>query len=239
MTEKGQQKRFTPQERYLLRNFKFDLARERRRHGPLPPIQGVSRVPECLISITDLKKVNWPGAFVHSFKDNYKFDTRNGVWYDTDRLIKMAKTKKMGILTPDLSTYSDSHPEICRWNLFRSRLIGYEAEASGVPVAATLMWWDDESVDFGLKGLTPGMVYAVSTIDAARSREEKETFGKRIRHMCAVLKPHTLLVYGASEGIDWAGREYIVIQTAHMIGSTEHESPCRVSGFLYGGNPKE
>ena len=78
----------------------------------------------------------------------------------------------MGILTPDLSTYSDSHPEICRWNLFRSRLIGYDAEAEGIPVVATIMWRDDESVDFALNGLCQGMVYAVSTIDAARSHRE-------------------------------------------------------------------
>ena len=206
MPEIEQGKDLTPQERYLVHNFKFDIARECRRYGPLPPIRGIKKVPECLISITDLKKTNWPGAFVHSFKDDYKFDTRNGVWYGTGGLIKAAKEKQMGILTPDLSTYSDSHPEICRWNLFRSRLIGYEAEAEGVPVVATIMWWDDESVDFALNGLYPGRVYAVSTIDAARSREDKETFGKRIRHVCSVLKPLTLLVYGATEGIDWGGQ---------------------------------
>ena len=172
MPEMEQEKGLTPQERYLVHNFKFDIARECRRYGPLPPIRGIRKVPECLISITDLKKTNWPGAFVHSFKDDYKFDTRNGVWYGTDSLIKAAKEKQMGILTPDLSTYSDSHPEICRWNLFRSRLIGYEAEAEGIPVVATIMWWDDESVDFALNGLCQGMVYAVSTIDAARSHRE-------------------------------------------------------------------
>lgn len=206
MVKREQRKRITPQERYLLRNFKFDIARECRRYGPLPPIRGADKAPECLVSITDLKRINWPGAFVHSFKDDYKFDTRNGVWYDTERLIELAKAKQMGILTPDLSTYSDSHPEICRWNLFRSRLIGYEEEAQGVPVVATIMWWDDESVDFALQGLHPGMVYAVSTIDVARNREEKEIFGKRIRHVCSVWKPHTLLVYGTAEGIDWGGQ---------------------------------
>lgn len=206
MPEMGQGKSLTPQERYLVHNFKFDIARECRRYGPLPPIRGGEKVPECLISITDLKKTNWPGAFVHSFKDDYKFDTRNGVWYDTTRLIRTLKTKMMGILTPDLSTYSDSHPAICLWNLFRSRLIGYEAEVAGVPVVATIMWWDDESVDFALQGLCPGRVYAVSTIDAARSREDREIFGKRIRHVCSILRPPTLLVYGVSDGIDWGGQ---------------------------------
>lgn len=154
-----------------------------------------------------MKKTTWPGAFVHSFKDDYKFDTQNGVWYGMEALIETAKRKKMGLLTPDLSTYSDSHPAICSWNLFRSRLIGYAAEAEGLPVIATLMWWDDESVDFALNGLSPGSVYAVSTIDAARCRQEKETFGRRIRRACAALKPPTLLVYGTAEGIDWGGQK--------------------------------
>ena len=75
MPEIEQGKCLTPQERCLVHNFKFDIARECRRYGPLPPIRGIKKVPECLISITDLKKTNWPGAFVHSFKDDYKFDT--------------------------------------------------------------------------------------------------------------------------------------------------------------------
>lgn len=206
MTEIEQSGHPTLQERYLLHNFKFDIARECRRYGPLPPIQGIEKVPECLVSITDVKKVNWAGAFIHSFKDDYKFDTRTGIWYDTGRILKLVTKKRMGLLTPDFSTYSDSHPEICRWNLFRSRLIGYEAEATGVPVIATITWWDDESVEFALNGLSPGRVYAVSTIGVALSREDKEEFGKRIRYVCSVLKPQTLLVYGSTNGIDWGGQ---------------------------------
>lgn len=193
-------------EQYWEHNFKFALAKESLRFGPLPPIRGYDKIPECLISITDMKKITWPGAFVHCFKDDYKFDTRNGVWYGTDRLIQLAKRKRMGILTPDFSTYSDSHPEICRWNLFRSRLIGYEAEMVGVPVVATIMWWDDESIDYALQGLPPGRVYAVSTMNVARRREDQEIFGRRIRHVCAVLKPNPLLVYGSSAEIDWGGQ---------------------------------
>lgn len=193
--------------KYWQHNFKYALARESLRYGPLPPIHGCNKVPQCLVSITELKQMRWPGAFVHSFKDDYKFDTRNGVWYDTDSIVAMLRKKHMGMLTPDFSTYSDCHPDICRWNRLRSRLVGYELEGLGIEVIPTLMWWDDESAEFAAQGLDPGRTYAVSTIDAAKSNKSRKLFSERIKHICEGLKPRMLLVYGSAKGIDWGGQK--------------------------------
>ena len=193
----------TPKDLYWERNFKFALAKESLRYGTTPPIRGCDKVPQCLVSITNLKNMNWPGAFVHSFKDDYKFDTRNGVWYDTDALVKMLNAKHMGMFTPDFSTFSDGHPDICRWNRFRSRMVGFQLECAGIDVIPTLLWWDDESADNAVDGLTSGRTYAVSTIDIIRGRQSREVFSRRLKRICAVLNPRILLVYGASSGIDW------------------------------------
>ena len=91
--------------RYWQHNFKYALARESLRYGTLPPIRGCDKEPQCLVSITDLKRMRWPGTFVQSFKDDYKFDTRNGIWYDTDAVVKLLRQKQMGMLTPDFSTF--------------------------------------------------------------------------------------------------------------------------------------
>lgn len=190
---------------YWQHNFKFSLAKESMRFGSLPPIRGCDKIPQCLVSITDLKKMRWSGAFVQSFKEDYKFDTRNGVWYGTDALARLLRQKHMGMLTPDFSTFSDGHPDICRWNRFRSRLVGYELEGKGIDVIPTLMWWDDESADCAAQGLTPGRTYAVSTIDVMTSRRSRNVFSERINRICAELKPRMLLVYGSTRGIDWGG----------------------------------
>ena len=192
-------------EQYWQHNFKFSLAKESLRFGDIPPIRGCDKVPQCLVSITDLKRMRWSGAFVQSFKDDYKFDTRNGVLYDTGSIARMLRKKRMGMLTPDFSTFADSHPEICRWNLFRSRLVGYELEQQGIDVIPTLMWWDDESAERAAWGLVPGRTYAVSTINVAGSRQSRRRFSERIRRICADLKPRTLLVYGSADDIDWGG----------------------------------
>ncbi len=68
--------------------------------------------------------------------------------------------RRMGSLTPDYSTFCDSGEEICRWNLYRSRLIGYHLEKLGIPVIPTLIWWSEESLDMALSGLAPGQVSA-------------------------------------------------------------------------------
>jgi hypothetical protein len=192
--------------RYWQHNFKYALARESLRYGPLPPIRGCDKEPQCLVSITDFKRINWPGAFVQSFKDDYKFDTRNGVWYDTDAVVKLLRQKQMGMLTPDFSTFSDAHPEICRWNRFRSRMVGFELEEAGVDVIPTLMWWDDESADCAAQGLRAGKTYAVSTIDVVANRQSRKLFSERVKRICAALNPRVLLVYGSTKGIDWGGQ---------------------------------
>jgi hypothetical protein len=125
----------SPKERYWIRNFKWDIAAECKRFGPIPPLMGCDTVPRCLISIHELGRVHWPGAFAHSFKDDYKFDGNDGVWRDTERYVEMLVRWRMGMLTPDYSTFGDAHPEICRWNRFRSRIVGYHLEKRRVPKA--------------------------------------------------------------------------------------------------------
>lgn len=192
--------------RYWQNNFKYALAQESLLKGPIPIIHGCDKVPQCLVSITDFKKIHWPGAFVQSFKDDYKFDTRNGVWQNTKGIIEKLKEHKMGMLTPDFSVFSDCHPEICRWNFFRSRMVGYELESEGIDVIPTLTWWDDESVILATKELDSNKTYAVSTLNAIRTKEDKKIYSDRIRRICDILTPRVLLVYGSARGIDWGGQ---------------------------------
>lgn len=192
-------------EQYWISNFKWDIAAECKRFGEFPPLMGCATMPRCLVSIHEFGRVKWPGAFVHSFKDDYKFDGQHGIWRDTERFIAKLLRWRMGMLTPDFSTFDDAHPLICRWNRFRSRLVGYQLEKRRVPVIPTLIWWDDESADEAANGLRKGGVYAISTINNARSAEERRHFGERARRVSAALDPKAFLVYGTAEGIDWGG----------------------------------
>ncbi len=193
----------SPNDRYWIRNFKMDIATECKRFGEFPPLMGCNTVPRCLVSIMEFDKVHWPGSFVQSFKDDYKFDGKNSLWNDTERFIEMLLRWRMGMLTPDYSTFSDTHSEICRWNRFRSRIVGYHLEKRRVPVIPTLIWWDDVSADEAHIGLRKGQVYAVSTINVVKDKKTRCLFGKRIRRICSALKPKTLLVYGSTDNIDW------------------------------------
>lgn len=190
-------------EQYWIRNFKWDIASECKRYGGFPPLEGCDIDPKVLIPIGEVERNHWQGAFAHSFKDDYKFDGEDGVWRNTERYVAMLLRWKMGALGMDYSTYGDAHPEICRWNRFRSRIIGYHFEKRGVPVIPTLVWWDDESADEACIGLRKGRVYAVSTISAAQSRDASKLYGDRIRRICSVLKPKVLIVYGSPAAIDW------------------------------------
>ncbi len=197
--------RLSRNEQYWISNFKWDIAAECKCFGDLPPLMGCGTIPQCLVSIQEFGKVNWPGAFVHSFKDDYKFDGANGLWRNTERFIRALLKLRMGMLTPDYSTFGDAHPEICRWNRFRSRIVGFHMEKRRVPVIPTLIWWDDESADDASLGLREGQVYAVTTINVVGNHEKRRLFGERVRRICSALDPKALLVYGSPNGIDWGG----------------------------------
>lgn len=93
----------TNRELYWEREFKLSQFQQWQKENLLPPLKGCQQVPKCLISITDVDRIVWPGAFVHSFKDDYKFDGRNGVWHQTEAFCAKFLLKRFGALTPDFS----------------------------------------------------------------------------------------------------------------------------------------
>lgn len=196
----------TERELYWEREFKLSQFEQWQKDSLLPPLKGCEIVPQCLVSITDADRIVWPGAFVHSFKDDYKFDGRGGVWHQTQAYITKFLMKNFGALTPDFSTPRNLHAIFCLYNLLRSRMVGYEMESWNIPVIPTLIWWDEASLEFCLSGLPRNSVCAVSTICVMRSEEDKAMFQKCLLKACDILSPSTLLVYGSTKGLDFGGQ---------------------------------
>ena len=196
----------TDRELYWEREFKLSQFERWQKENLLPPLKGCQQVPQCLIPITDVDRIVWPGAFVHSFKDDYKFDGRNGVWHQTQAYCTKFLMKKFGALTPDFSTPLNLHEIFCRYNLLRSRMVGWEMESWGIPVISTLIWWSEDSLEFCLTGLPTESVCAVSTVCIMRSNEDKRMFQKCLLKACDILRPSTLLVYGSTRGLDFCGQ---------------------------------
>lgn len=197
---------------YWEREFKLSQFKRWQKDYPLPPLKGCNIVPQCLISITDVDRIEWPGAFVHSFKDDYKFDGPGGVWLQTQAYCTKFLMKDFGALTPDFSTPRNLHEIFCRYNLLRSRMVGYEMESWGIHVIPTLIWWDEKSLELCLAGLPRNSVCAVSTVCVMRSKEDMTMFQNCVLRACDILSPSTLLVYGSIKGLDFGGQRIKVFQ---------------------------
>lgn len=171
----------------------------------LPPLVGCRKLPVCTIPITEFPKVTWPGAFMHTFKHDYKFDGREGVWRNPDKYCLALLQAGMGAFTPDFSTPLNLHEEFCRYNVLRSRIVGCMMEEYGIPVIPTLQWWNVRSLDYTLEGLPAGSILAVSTVCVMKDEKSRQRFQKCILRACEMLSPPTLVVYGSIQGLDFGG----------------------------------
>ena len=80
-------------------------------------------------------------------------------------------------------------------------------ESWRIPVIPTLIWWNEESLEFCLSGLPRNSVCAVSTVCIMKSSEDRRMFQKCLLKACDMLTPSTLLVYGSTRGLDFCGQQ--------------------------------
>lgn len=160
---------------YFIRNFKWDAAVQAEKDHGFPIIRGCDIVPECLVSFTDRKRVNWPSAFLHTFKDDYVIDGVNGLWMGTCAYAEDLRRFR-GTLSPDFSLYCDMDVIAQMWNVYRSRLVGVELESYGINVIPTVSWSDSRSFDFCFKGIATGGTVALSTVGVIRDGNKIGSF---------------------------------------------------------------
>jgi hypothetical protein len=135
-----------------------------------------------------------PGAAVHFFLDDYRFET---VWTKPER--GLSRCAAVGAaLTPDFSLWSNMPTVMQLWQVYRSRWCGAWLLTHGVTVVPTVSWSTPDSYPFAFAGITPGSVVAVSTVGTRRDPESRALFAEGYREMVRQLSPAAVLVYGTS-----------------------------------------
>ena len=137
-----------------------------------------------------------PGAAVHFFVDDYRFES---VWNQPGRSLEVLA--RVGcVLSPDFSLWRDMPIVMQQWNVYRSRWMGCYWQARGLEVIPTVSW--SHAYDFCYAGIPPGSVVAIASVGVKKDLEARRLFAAGYARMLDVLRPQAVLCYGTLDGLD-------------------------------------
>ena len=139
-------------------------------------------------------------AFVNWYIDDYKFDGPRGIWHDPRFVLKVLRHFD-GAITPDFSTYQDFPEPLKTSATYRMRAYGYWLGRAGISVINNVRWGTEETFDYCFEGIPENSIVSIGTVGGGPRRlRDRNRFETGLFKMAEVLKPHTILVYGSSNG---------------------------------------
>ncbi len=167
------------------------------------------RVPREIITWTEAKRIYLrqlrrgdkefhSDAFVCWYIDDFKFDSRSGIWRRPLAAMKVLR-HFTGIITPDFSICQDFPKPWKLFNTYRMRAFGYWCGVLGLEVINNVRWGTRETWGYCFVGIPRHSIVAIGTVASGlRLRKNRPLFEQGLAEMVRVLEPHTILVYGSA-----------------------------------------
>lgn len=145
------------------------------------------------------KKDFFIDAFVIFCCDDYKFDNRNGIWFNHKLALRILKHFR-GIISPDFSTCHDFPDPIKRYNTYRMRAFGYwYGIIVGGEVYNNVRWGTPETYEYCFDGLPTNDILVIGTVASGLKKlVNRPIFDAGIKELYVRLHPHTIIVYGSA-----------------------------------------
>lgn len=137
-------------------------------------------------------------AFICFFLDDWKFDGRDGIWFDYKRTEQILR-HFAGVVTPDFSTNQDFPRPWKSFNTYRMRAYGHWLGKLGHQVINGVRWGTAETFTYCFEGIPKRSVVCIGTVASGlRLIRNRPLFEEGLREMLRVLRPHTVIVYGSA-----------------------------------------
>lgn len=154
----------------------------------LPDLAAESYIPERLAPWH--MRAEYPGAAVHFFLDDYRFEV---AWNDPPATLPRLAFAE-AVLSPDFSLWREMPLPVLIWQVYRSRWLGAYWQSRGLRVIPSVEWTAPFE-EWMFAGLPKGGVLAVQVFNK-RDDLARATFEEGWRAMERLLDPSTVLVYG-------------------------------------------
>lgn len=137
-------------------------------------------------------------AFVCFFLDDWKFDGKNGIWFNCKHVERVLR-HFAGAITPDFSTNQDFPKPWKIFNTYRMRAYGYWLGRLGHQVINGVRWGTAETFSYCFEGIHRRSVVCIGTVASGlKFVRNRPLFEEGLRKMLRVLRPHTVVVYGSA-----------------------------------------
>lgn len=133
-------------------------------------------------------------AWVHFYEDDAAFER---LWNAPRKYLPILKRYK-GVIAPDFSLYRDMPLVMQQWNIYRSHAVAVWLQSCGVPILANVRWADARTYDVCCAGVPKRAAIAVGSHGCIKLLQDREFFSQGLDHVVRVLKPKTIVVYGAA-----------------------------------------
>ena len=160
----------------------------------IPCITPEKTLPDKLIPFSKAVGGNDFDAWVHFYEDDVSFER---LWNQPIRYLKILKRYK-GVIAPDFSVYRDMPLVMQYWNIYRSHAVSVWLQREGVPVIANVRWGDSRTHEVCCYGVPRKSTIAIGSHGCIKLSEDRDYFTKGLEYIISVLRPKTIIVYGAA-----------------------------------------
>lgn len=158
-----------------------------------------------------MHEVDKRGAGCHFSIDDYRFER---VWTYPEGYVELLRRFEC-VVTPDFSLYLDMPDAMQRWNIYRSRALGFYWQREGLKVVPTLSWAEPQSFAFCIDGLPRHSTVAVSTVGAKEDQGAMGVWAYGMQRCMNELKPRRVLLYGGLLDFDFGDAD--VVEYANSV----------------------
>lgn len=128
---------------------------------------------------------------IHFFIDDYQFEC---LWEQPNKYIE--NFKKVGcLIMPDYSLFIDFPNAINIYNKYRNHWLARFYQDRGIKVLPSLLWSDEESLNWAFDGYEEGGIYCLPRIGVTQVEEWDKNFKCGIFEAVRKLKPQKLVVF--------------------------------------------
>ena len=162
-----------------------------------PVIKVEHEVPERMIPFSKaIREQKDFDQWVCFYEDDFRFER---IWNQPSRYVETLRRFK-GVVSPDFSIYYDMPYSMQLWNIFRSRTIGAWLQQQGIKVIPNIRFGDTRTFDCCCDGISKHSVIAIGSLGCLKDKEYRATFEEGVRHVVNLLRPETIVFYGAAPG---------------------------------------
>lgn len=147
----------------------------------------IEQQTETILCI-ETKKIT-ENSLINMFVDDYRLER---YWNRIDYYANIFKQAKY-VMTPDFSALVGMPEDMIKWNIYRSRLIGFVYEKYQIKVVPTITWATEASFSYICKGVKPKSTVAVSNI-GARTDKAIGIFNNGLQEVIRQIEPTQIII---------------------------------------------